>query len=53
MEFIASLGVKKVFFISGGGAMYLDDSLGKNQNLDGVCMLHEQGASIAAESPLK
>lgn len=50
MEFIASLGVKKVFFISGGGAMHLDDSLGKNQNLDGICMLHEQGAAIAAEA---
>lgn len=50
MDFIASLGVKDVFFVSGGGAMHLNDSLGKNEKLNGICMLHEQGASIAAES---
>ena len=50
MKFISDLGVKKVFYVSGGGAMHLNDSLGKNENLTGICMLHEQGASIAAES---
>ena len=50
MRFISDLGVKKVFYVSGGGAMHLNDSLGKNENLTGICMLHEQGASIAAES---
>ena len=50
MKFISELGVKKVFYVSGGGAMHLNDSLGKNENLTGICMLHEQGASIAAES---
>lgn len=50
MKFISDLGVKKVFYVSGGGAMHLNDSLGKNDNLTGICMLHEQGASIAAES---
>ena len=50
MKFISDLGVKKVFYVSGGGAMHLNDSLGKNENLTGISMLHEQGASIAAES---
>lgn len=50
MNFIADLGVKQVFYISGGGAMHLNDSLGRNERLEGVCMLHEQGCSIAAES---
>ena len=50
MDFISELGVKDVFYISGGGAMHLNDSLGRNENLDGICMLHEQGASIAAEA---
>lgn len=50
MQYIASLGVKKVFYISGGGAMHLNDSLGKNEDLEGICMIHEQGASIAAEA---
>lgn len=50
MKFISELGVKQVFYISGGGAMHLNDSLGRNENLEGICMLHEQGASIAAEA---
>lgn len=50
MQYIADLGVKKVFYVSGGGAMHMNDSLGKSESLEGVCMLHEQGASIAAEA---
>lgn len=50
MNFISELGVKHVFYISGGGAMHLNDSLGRNEKLEGICMLHEQGASIAAEA---
>lgn len=50
MEFIAGLGVEHVFYVSGGGAMHLNDSLGRQMRLEGVCMLHEQGASIAAEA---
>lgn len=50
MEFLAQQGIDRVFFVSGGGAMHLNDSLGKNKSLEGVCMLHEQGAAIAAEA---
>ncbi|MDY5577688.1 MAG: thiamine pyrophosphate-binding protein, partial [Lachnospiraceae bacterium] len=50
MQFIADLGVDKVFYITGGGAMHLNDSLGRNEQLEGVCMMHEQGAAIAAEA---
>lgn len=50
MKFIADLGIDKVFFVSGGGAMHLNNSLGENRHLQGVCMLHEQGAGIAAEA---
>ncbi|MHC1749826.1 MAG: thiamine pyrophosphate-binding protein [Cellulosilyticaceae bacterium] len=50
MEFIAKLGVKHIFYVSGGGAMHLNDSLGKNPNIEGICMLHEQGAAISAEA---
>ena len=50
MDFIADLGVQHVFYMSGGGAMHMNDSLGRNEHLEGVCMLHEQGASIAAEA---
>ena len=50
MEFIASLGVEKVFCVTGGGAMHMNNSLGQSKKLTGVFMIHEQGASIAAES---
>ena len=50
MKFIASLGVRHVFYVPGGGAMHMNDSLGSNELLTPVSMIHEQGASIAAES---
>ena len=50
MDFIAGLNVEHVFYVAGGGAMHLNDSLGRHPKLSGVCMLHEQGASISAES---
>jgi len=49
-EYIASLGVREVFYLPGGGAMHLDDSLGHNPKITPVCMLHEQPCSIAAEA---
>lgn len=49
-DYIASLGVKHVFYLPGGGAMHLDDSLGHHEGLTPVCMLHEQPCSIAAEA---
>ena len=49
IEFLGGLGINHIFYMSGGGAMHLNDSLGKNKNIKGICMLHEQAASIAAE----
>jgi len=46
---IAELGVKKVFAVSGGGAMHLVDSLGKNEQLEYIATHHEQAAAMAAE----
>lgn len=50
IKFISDLGVDKVFCVTGGGAMHLNNSLGSSSDVEGVFMLHEQGASIAAES---
>ena len=50
IKFIAGLGVDKVFCVTGGGAMHLNNSLGRSEEVEGVFMLHEQGASVAAES---
>lgn len=49
-QFVADQGVKHVFMLPGGGAMHLVDSLGKCPNIEYVCNLHEQAATIAAES---
>lgn len=48
-KFLENKGVKHVFMLPGGGAMHLDDSLGKS-NIEYTCFLHEQGAAIAAEA---
>jgi len=50
IQFIADAGVRHVFLLPGGGAMHLNDSLGHNDSVKYVCMLHEQSAAIAAEA---
>ncbi|MEG1718115.1 MAG: thiamine pyrophosphate-binding protein [Bacteroidales bacterium] len=42
--------VDKIFMISGGGAMHLNDSVGKNKNIQYLCNHHEQASSIGAEA---
>jgi acetolactate synthase-1/2/3 large subunit len=42
-------GIKNVFMITGGGAMHLNDSIGKNKNIEYICNHHEQASAIAAE----
>ncbi len=48
-DFLKSKNVSVVFMLPGGGAMHLNDSLGRS-GIEYVCCLHEQAASIAAES---
>jgi len=47
---IAKTGVKQVFLLPGGGAMYLVDALGQNADLEFIPTHHEQAAAIAAEA---
>ena len=42
-------GVRHVFMITGGGAMHLNDSLGREQRLQFICNHHEQACAMAAE----
>lgn len=49
-HFISDLGVRHVFTLVGGGAMHLNDSLGKCKALTYICNLHEQACAIAAEA---
>jgi acetolactate synthase-1/2/3 large subunit len=49
-DFIAGLGVEHVFLLPGGGAMHLNDAVGKHERLEVVACHHEQAAAIAAEA---
>lgn len=46
---LADRGVRHVFLVTGGGAMHLDDALGRESRLDYVCNHHEQASAMAAE----
>lgn len=48
-KYLAELGIKHVFLVTGGGAMHLNDALKKEKRIKYVCNHHEQGAAIAAE----
>jgi len=50
IDFLVKKGVKDVFLVSGGGIMYLLDSIGRNKNIRYFTNHHEQASSIAAES---
>lgn len=50
MSRLADLGVRDVFFLPGGGAMYLDDALVCEKRLVPIPCHHEQACGIAAEA---
>lgn len=45
-----TLGVKDVFLVTGGGIMFLTDSLARNEKLRKICTHHEQSAAMALEA---
>jgi len=47
---LADLGLRDVFFLPGGGAMYLDDALACEKRLNAIACHHEQACGIAAEA---
>lgn len=48
-KFFAERGSRHVFMITGGGAMHLNDSFGRLEDLEYFCFQHEQASAIAAE----
>lgn len=46
---LADWGVRHVFLVTGGGAMHLDDAIGREKRIHYVCNLHEQACAMAAE----
>lgn len=54
IDVLMQQGVKHVFMLPGGGAMHLNDSLGKRrEKIEFVPLLHEQAVSIATEAYAK
>ena len=49
-DFLVEKGVTKLFTITGGGAMHLNDAFGHKEGLECIYNHHEQGCSIAAEA---
>lgn len=47
---LADRAVRHVFVVTGGGAMHLNDALGRERRLKYICTHHEQAAAMAAES---
>lgn len=48
-EYLVSRGVDHVFMVTGGGAMFLNDAIGRTPKLKYVCCHHEQSCAMAAE----
>jgi acetolactate synthase-1/2/3 large subunit len=47
--YLADHGVRHVFMVTGGGAMHLNNSIGKEDRIRYICNHHEQACTIAAE----
>ena len=48
--FLAERGIRDVFLVTGGGAIFLDDAIRRQGALRSVSCHHEQAAAIAAEA---
>lgn len=49
-EHLHATGTREVFLLTGGGAMFLNDALGRCEGLHYVCCHHEQACAMAAEA---
>ncbi len=49
-KFLADRGIRHVFIVTGGGAMHLNDAIGRESRLKYICCHHEQACAMAAES---
>ncbi len=47
---LAEHGIRHVFLVTGGGAMHLNDAIGRCRSLEYICCHHEQACAIAAAS---
>jgi acetolactate synthase-1/2/3 large subunit len=49
IDFLARKNIREVFLVSGGGIMYLLDSVGRSSEVRYYCSYHEQAAVVEAE----
>ncbi|MEW6558022.1 MAG: thiamine pyrophosphate-binding protein [Elusimicrobiota bacterium] len=49
-NFLAENNIKHVFMVTGGGAMHLNNSIGKHKDIEVIFCHHEQACAMAAES---
>src|SRR5208283_1833698 len=49
-DYLADQGARHVFVLTGGGAMFLNDALGRCSRLQYTCCHHEQACAMAAEA---
>lgn len=49
-ETLADHGIRHVFLVTGGGAMHLNDAMGRCKRLSYIACHHEQACAMAAES---
>lgn len=49
-QVLVERGIRDVFLVTGGGAMHLNDAIGRRKELNYVCCHHEQACAMAAES---
>ena len=47
-SFLVENGIKDVFFLTGGGAMFLNDGIESNSNINAICNHHEQACAMGA-----
>ncbi len=47
-KFLEDCGVKYVFMVTGGGAMFLNDGIAKSKKIKGIFNNHEQASAMAA-----
>lgn len=50
ISFIYSLGVKDLFIVPGGGAMFLNDAIAVHKKMNYICNNHEQASVMGAET---
>src|ERR1700760_268222 len=53
LKFVADLGIKDLFLVTGGGAMHLNASLAAESRIRPICNSHEQASAICAEGYAK